>query len=50
MKARAYLVKASWMKLASALTITIRYSLVRRQFQDPKNPKIELKLLDYQIQ
>ena len=42
MKARAIMVKDSWMPLAKALTITVRYSIVRRQFPIPKNSEKEL--------
>ena len=35
MRARATIVRDSWAPLAKALTIAIRYSLVRRQFANP---------------
>ena len=49
-KARANLAKDSWHPLCLSLTIAIRYSLVRRQFGSPSDPKKELQILDYQIQ
>lgn len=49
-KARSTLVYDAWYPLSNALTISIRYSLVREQFPDPENPKKEKKILDYQIQ
>lgn len=49
-RARLGLIVDSWISTSSALTIAIRYSIVRKQFSDPQNPDTEVKLLDYQIQ
>ena len=49
-RARSTLIFDGWHSLASALTIAIRYSLVREQFPDPDNPNKERKILDYQAQ
>ena len=49
-RARSTLVFDGWFPLASALIISIRYSLLREQFSDPDNPKVERKILDYQSQ
>jgi acyl-CoA oxidase len=49
-RARIFILADAWVPLSSALTIAIRYSLVRKQFTDPKNPTEELKILDYQVQ
>lgn len=49
-RARSSLVLDAWYSLAYALTISIRYSLIREQFPDPDNPQIERKILDYQAQ
>ena len=49
-RARSALIFDAWYPLACALTISIRYSLVREQFPDPENPNKEKKILDYQIQ
>ena len=49
-RARSNLVFDAWYPLTMALTISIRYSLIREQFPDPDNPKKEKKILDYQIQ
>ena len=48
-KTRALIIKDSWFNLAKALTIAIRYSILRNQFPDPKTPENELKIIDYQI-
>jgi len=47
---RAGIVTDSWYRYACALTISIRYSLVREQFTDHENPNKERMILDYQIQ
>ena len=49
-KARLAILTDAWFPLYSALTISIRYSIVRQQFADPENPKQEKKIIDYQIQ
>jgi acyl-CoA oxidase len=49
-RARSALVFDAWYPLACALTIAIRYSLIREQFPDPDNPSKERKILDYQAQ
>ena len=49
-RARLGLIIDAWMAMSLALTISIRYSLVRKQFTDPENPNTEVKLIDYQIQ
>jgi acyl-CoA oxidase len=49
-RARIFIFTDAWFPLSCALTIAIRYSLVRKQFPDPKNPTEELKILDYQVQ
>ena len=49
-RARLGIIVDPWFGLASALTISIRYSISRQQFPDPENPKEEKKILDYQIQ
>ena len=49
-RARLGLIIDAWMAMSLALTIAIRYSIVRKQFTDPENPETEVKLLDYQIQ
>jgi acyl-CoA oxidase len=49
-RARLGLIIDAWMSMSVALTIAIRYSLVRQQFPDPENDLKEVKLLDYQIQ
>jgi hypothetical protein len=49
-RARSSLIFDAWYPIAIALTISIRYSLIREQFPDPENPKKEKKILDYQIQ
>lgn len=49
-RARSVLVFDAWYPLACALTISIRYSLIREQFPDPDNPQQERKILDYQAQ
>jgi len=49
-RARSVLVFDGWYPLASALTIAIRYSLIREQFPDPAHPEKERQILDYQSQ
>ena len=49
-RARSTLIFDGWISLASALTISIRYSLIREQFTDPDNLSKERKILDYQAQ
>ena len=49
-RARSALVLDAWHPLVYALTISIRYSLIREQFPDPENPQKERKILDYQAQ
>ena len=49
-RSRLHIVITSWVSLARALTIAIRYSFVRRQFPDPENGGSERRLIDYQIQ
>jgi acyl-CoA oxidase len=44
------IIVSSWFNLACALTITIRYSILRKQFNDPEKKGVEKKILDYQIQ
>ena len=48
--ARVNTIKAIWAQLASALTISLRYSSIRKQFSSPKIPSQELPIIDYQIQ
>jgi len=48
MLTRAYICHVSPRFLGEALTIAIRYSLVRKQFKDSKGN--ERKIMDYQLQ
>jgi len=48
MYVRMAIVNECWFSLAKALTITVRYNLVRTQFKDEKGH--ERKVLDYQTQ
>eukprot|EP01103_Thecamoeba_quadrilineata_P014714 TRINITY_DN4453_c0_g1_i1.p1 TRINITY_DN4453_c0_g1~~TRINITY_DN4453_c0_g1_i1.p1 ORF type:complete len:674 (-),score=132.20 TRINITY_DN4453_c0_g1_i1:50-2071(-) len=50
MHVRAFLVLQSAVWLGKALTITIRYSCVRRQFGTPDNLDQERQILDYRTQ
>ena len=49
-KARLEILGDAWFPFSSALTIAIRYSIVRHQFSDPEDPTKEKKIIDYQIQ
>ena len=48
MKARTLLLMTSYYNMLRALTITTRYSVVRKQFLDSNNQ--EIKIIDYQLQ
>lgn len=48
--ARVSTVCKFWTPLASALTISIKYSNFRQQFPDPDDPTQEMRILKYQIQ
>eukprot|EP00350_Pseudokeronopsis_sp_OXSARD2_P006783 CAMPEP_0170566134 /NCGR_PEP_ID=MMETSP0211-20121228/79643_1 /TAXON_ID=311385 /ORGANISM="Pseudokeronopsis sp., Strain OXSARD2" /LENGTH=384 /DNA_ID=CAMNT_0010887223 /DNA_START=830 /DNA_END=1984 /DNA_ORIENTATION=- len=50
MHSRFHIIKVGWTHLAKALTITIRYSVIRRQFSNVDGSSMERKLLDYQTQ
>eukprot|EP01132_Coremiostelium_polycephalum_P008423 gene8423-10342_t len=47
---RVHIVEDSFTHLSRAITIATRYSVVRRQFKGPNDPKTESKVLDYSNQ
>ncbi|OMJ88541.1 hypothetical protein SteCoe_9491 [Stentor coeruleus] len=49
-RARLFILADAWFPLSSALTIAIRYSIIRKQFADNEKPGTEKKIIDYQIQ
>jgi acyl-CoA oxidase len=48
--ARVKILSNFWAFLAPSLSISLKYSVFRRQFPDPEKPNQEVRLIDYQIQ